>query len=109
MPSRPIDPPRDRAEERTLLTINEAARLVRVNRKTIYRWIHSGILEHCVLPSGLTRIFKDSLIRIPSGRKTAPEGETTYGRPGEAAGGSWVVADSKPAPPRRRRPRPQTS
>jgi excisionase family DNA binding protein len=52
-------------EDRDLLTVNEATELASVNRKTIYRWIRTGALEHCVLPSGAIRIFKDSLIRPP--------------------------------------------
>jgi len=54
-------------EDRILLTVNEATEIASVNRKTIYRWIRTGTLEHCVLPSGSIRIFKDSLIRPPGG------------------------------------------
>src|SRR5262245_37252083 len=63
MPSNEIDKCPHCGETRTLLTINDAAELARVDRKTIYRWMKKGMLEHCVLPSGLVRIFKDSLIR----------------------------------------------
>jgi predicted site-specific integrase-resolvase len=54
----------------------EAARLACVSRKSIYRWIKAGILEHCVLPSGTIRIYQESLLRTPgirTGRSTASE------------------------------------
>jgi hypothetical protein len=48
-----------------LLSINHAAALAGVTRKTIYRWMRAGILRCVVLPSGSTRIFRESLVRIP--------------------------------------------
>ena len=56
-------------QPRAILTINAAAEMACVNRKTIYRWIRAGILEHCLLPSGAIRVFKDSLIRLPAGER----------------------------------------
>lgn len=67
-------------ENRELLTVNEAAALATVNRKTIYRWIRSGMLEHCILPSGIIRVFKDSLIRPPDGQMEHQHAETNLSR-----------------------------
>ena len=39
-----------------LLTINEAAEFLHVDRRTIYRWIESGRLVVITLPSGRHRI-----------------------------------------------------
>jgi len=65
MSAHPIEKCPHCGEDRVLLTVNEATETASVNRKTIYRWIRTGALEHCLLPSGAIRIFKDSLIRSP--------------------------------------------
>jgi hypothetical protein len=52
-------------EPQPLLSINAAAALAGVCRKTIYRWIEAGILLRTTLPSGATRIFRESLLRVP--------------------------------------------
>lgn len=49
---------------RPLLSVTDAAYTAGVTRKTIYRWVESGKLPHCVLPSGLIRISPESLLRI---------------------------------------------
>jgi predicted site-specific integrase-resolvase len=50
-------------EPRPLLSIKAAAALAGVSRKTIYRWIKARLLLHCTLPSGMIRVYPDSLIR----------------------------------------------
>jgi len=47
-----------------LLTVAEAAEMLSVSRKTVYRWIKEGRLSACVirLPSGRIRIDRDMLI-----------------------------------------------
>jgi len=84
MPPCQTEPCSQCGEPRELLTINDAAKLARVDRKTIYRWMKNGMLGFCVLPSGLLRIFKDSLIRRPgtSPRHEHPEREIPECRPG---------------------------
>lgn len=89
MPSDPAAGDPASGEERSLLTINEAARLASVSRKSIYRWIKAGILEHRILPSGTIRIYQESLLRAPglrAGRPAAPEARTPR-RP-RASGGA---------------------
>jgi excisionase family DNA binding protein len=44
-----------------LLTVGEAARILRVSNKTIVRWFDAGHLEGCVLPSGHRRITAASV------------------------------------------------
>lgn len=65
-----------------LLSVNAAAELAGVSRKTIYRWIRSEILQHCTLPSGTIRIFPHSLIRTSRGRRRSrgvgPRPESTH-------------------------------
>jgi excisionase family DNA binding protein len=62
-------------EGRSLLSIKAAAELADVNRKTIYRWIHAGLLDYLRLPSGAIRVFEESLLRVP--RKTGRRGSRT--------------------------------
>src|SRR5712672_2820738 len=87
-------------KDRTLLTVKESTELATGNRKTISRWIKSGTLEHCVLPSGAVRIFKDSLIRIPG-----VPGEHDHA---EGKGGSTRSVPARPgaAPSSSKAPRP---
>jgi len=51
-------------QPRPLLSVSDAAYVVGVTRKTIYRWIDKGILAPVRLPSGLLRIRPESLMRI---------------------------------------------
>ncbi|MBI3448166.1 MAG: helix-turn-helix domain-containing protein [Acidobacteria bacterium] len=93
-------------KDRAILTVKEATELATVNRKTISRWIRSGTLEHCVLPSGAVRIFKDSLIRIPG-----VPGEHDHS---EGAGGTAKATPSRadaasPSRSKARRPLGRTS
>jgi hypothetical protein len=91
-------------EDRILLTVNEATEIASVNRKTIYRWIRTGALEHCILPSGAIRIFKDSLIRSPDGERTHAHPEAQAAEPQ-----TLPTSERKPeraARPGARRPRP---
>lgn len=46
---------------RRLLTMNEAAKVARVSRRTMYNWIYAGRLETVRLFNGKLRIFADSL------------------------------------------------
>jgi len=71
---------------RVLLSINEAAEFVHVSRKTIYRWLNMTMLDHCLLPSGALRIFKDSLIALPQVRKRAIGDDGTGTPPDQRAG-----------------------
>ena len=73
---------------RPLLSVSDAAYAVGVTRKTIYRWIDSGILVPIVLPSGLLRILPESLMRILSPEASAAR---------EASGGKNDPARKKRA------------
>jgi excisionase family DNA binding protein len=93
-------------EDRVLLTVNEATQVASVNRKTIYRWIRAGSLEHCLLPSGAIRIFKDSLIRPPGGEPehAHPEAMREEGaKAGKTAGSRGTPAERPPSRPRPKR------
>ena len=46
-----------------ILTINEAAKLASVSRRTIYNWIHHGILPFKQLVNGRIRIESKALFR----------------------------------------------
>ncbi len=52
-------------EPQPLLSINAAAALAGVTRKTIYRWMGAGLLPSLTLPSGSTRILRQSLMNVP--------------------------------------------
>lgn len=47
-----------------LLTPNEAAQILKVDRLTIYRWIKSGRLEARRLPDGGLRIEAEELEKL---------------------------------------------
>ena len=51
--------------ERTLLNPESAARICRVTRATIYRWMARMEVEWVILPMGRRRIFLDSLFKDP--------------------------------------------
>jgi len=51
--------------ERTLLNPESAARICRVARATIYRWMAKMEVEWVALPTGRRRIFLDSLFKDP--------------------------------------------
>lgn len=48
---------------RELVSINDAARLASVSRRTIYQWLNSGHLEYVRTVGGAVRIYTDSLFR----------------------------------------------
>jgi len=48
---------------RRTLSINHAAALVDVSRRTIYTWLTAGKLEYVRTAGGSVRIFEDSLWR----------------------------------------------
>lgn len=50
---------------REALTVNEACLLVKVGRRTIYRWIQDDLVEYYHTPGGSVRIYRDSLKRDP--------------------------------------------
>lgn len=56
-----IDPPEQNVAQQELLTIAEAARRMRVVRRTIHNWINGGQIETVKLPSGRTKVVAQSL------------------------------------------------
>lgn len=83
-----------------LLSVSDAAYVVGVTRKTIYRWIDKGILAPIRLPSGLLRIRPESLMRIlhprPGGGEPVSEAAAA-----PASGQKRTPAVAKPRPRRR--------
>ena len=51
--------------ERRLIDVDGAARIWRVSRTTIYRWMRKRLIEWIELPSGAKRIYLDSLFKDP--------------------------------------------
>ena len=51
-----------------LITPKEAARILGVNRITVYRWIKIGLLDAYKI-GGVVRIKKDDLTKIIEGKK----------------------------------------
>jgi hypothetical protein len=109
--SRPAPAPRTEAppearcpicgEIRPLLSINAAAWIAGVSRKTIYRWIKAGRLQTCELPSGMKRILPESLIRQGVDRAGARRRieEVARAAPLPSRGGSRVAAAGSQTPP----------
>ena len=52
-------------QERVLVDIDLAARLCRVSRPTLYRWMKRELVEWAELPHGRRRLYLDSLFRDP--------------------------------------------
>jgi hypothetical protein len=51
--------------ERRLLDVGTAARMCRVSRPTIYRWMRARQIEWVALPTGRRRVYLDSLFKDP--------------------------------------------
>ncbi len=56
------NPPRV-VTDRGMLSVTEAAQLVRVSRRTLYNWIRRDAVEYTRTVSGRLRIYTDSLFR----------------------------------------------
>jgi len=52
-------------QERVLVDIDLAAKLYRVSRPTLYRWMRRELVEWAELPHGRRRLYLDSLFRDP--------------------------------------------
>ena len=52
-------------QARVLLDIDLAAKLCRVSRPTLYRWMRRELVEWAELPHGRRRLYLDSLFRDP--------------------------------------------
>ncbi len=51
--------------DRTTVSIRKACELLDVSRRTIYNWIASGKVERCRTVTGSSRIYVDTLWRMP--------------------------------------------
>lgn len=47
------------------LTVKEAAKIVKVTKSTVHRWIRKGNLKYYYTPGGTIRICKEDLLREP--------------------------------------------
>jgi len=56
--------------EPLLLRVDEVAKLLRVSRWTVYRWIEEGRLEGTKLNRGTLRIFRSSVEALVDGHRT---------------------------------------
>lgn len=60
------------ADDETLLTIDEAAALLRIHPQTIRGWIRTGLIEPIKI-GGITRIPRDTLLSTSARSSEAPE------------------------------------
>ena len=51
--------------KKELIRFDEAATYCRVSDRTIWRWAENGIIDLVVLPSGMKRIKRESLLASP--------------------------------------------
>lgn len=56
--------------EAPLLRVHEAARLLKVSKWTIYRWIEEGRLKATKIGQGSLRVFRTSLNTLVEGHRT---------------------------------------
>lgn len=59
---------------REALTIQQAARRVRVTRNTIYNWMRTNKVEWRRLAGGGVRIFADTLVQTDKCNRYTPKG-----------------------------------
>lgn len=64
-----------------LLRVHEAARLLKVSKWTVYRWIDEGLLEATKIGRGSLRIFRSSVAALIDGHRTKRWG-ASIGSPG---------------------------
>ena len=60
-------------DKRPTVSINKAAELTGVKRRTIYNWMHEGKVEYTRTAGGAVRIFENTLWRPVTRGATAPE------------------------------------
>jgi excisionase family DNA binding protein len=51
-------------QQERLLTVPEAAEMLRMSRKALYSWINSGLITAVDLPNGRIRIWHSELMRL---------------------------------------------
>ena len=62
-----IDPARGASGNRDMLSVAEAAHLVRVSRRTLYKLIQQNAIDYTRTASGRVRIYTESLLRPKKG------------------------------------------
>ncbi len=60
-----------------LLRVHEAARLLKVSKWTVYRWIEEGRLEATKIGRGSLRIFRSSVAALIDDNRTRRWGAST--------------------------------
>lgn len=60
--------------DRKTISINSAADLLGVSRRTIYNWLASGKVEYVRTAGGSVRIFTETLWREPGAKMRGPHG-----------------------------------
>lgn len=55
-----------------VLTVAEAARLLKLNPKTVYKLVDEGLLPHCRITERRIRFLRSSLIAWLASRESAP-------------------------------------
>ena len=61
-----------------LMTVEEAAEVLRAHRKTVYGWIEKGLLRAIKLPTGSLRVTEEAIDEfVKKGGEACPEGSET--------------------------------
>jgi excisionase family DNA binding protein len=56
-------------EKQQVVTTIEAAKLLGMTRRSVYRWLERGWLEGTVLPNGTIRVTVDSIKKASTGTR----------------------------------------
>lgn len=67
---------------RKLLSVNEVQDMAGVSRRTVYNWMNAGLVDFILTPTGIRRIYADTVFRnVPDHikarkrRKDGPDGD----------------------------------
>lgn len=53
-------------QDRELVTVAQAAKRIKVSKRTLWNWMHQGRIPFVLTPGGRRRLYMDTLIRQPN-------------------------------------------